>query len=300
MELRSTEYGVVDRTAVITLSRPHRGNAWTGRMHAEYKHCVARAENDPAVRVIVVTGSGNAFCVGGDSEALEGHAERGSYDDGLAAAGDASATTGQDGNGEGDSDSDGNGQGDGPAPKQAGYGLHPEFDHQFSFHFGLTKPVIAAINGPAAGVGLALACYADLRFARPGAKLTTAHGKLNLPPEFGLSWMLPRHLGLTRAMDLLLTSRVFLTDEAYELGLINQMHPADELVPKTLEYAEMLASSVSAGSLTASRQQAYLDQHRGVGTSVEQSLELLTDMMGHPDYRKGVKALQSKQPPDFQ
>lgn len=279
MELRATRYETVDRTAVITLSRPKRGNAWTGRMHAEYKHCIAIAEADDGVRVIVVTGEGSAFCVGGDSDALDGHAERGAYDDGLAAAGDPQT-----------------GSGDG---LPAGYGLDREFDHQFAYHFGLSKPVIAAINGPAAGVGLALACYADLRFARPGAKLTTAHGKLNLPPEFGLSWMLPRHIGLTRAMDLLLTSRVFLTEEAHELGLINELHDPDELVPATLDYAARLASTVSAGSLRASRQQVYLDQHRGIGTSVEQSLELLTDMMGHADYRKGVAALRAKQPPDF-
>lgn len=278
MELRATDYRVDDRIAVITLSRPHRGNAWTGRMHAEYKHSIGRAESDPDVRCIVVTGEGKAFCVGGDSEALEGHAERGDYDDGLAAAGDQSPA-------------------EDAAP--AGHGVHPEFDEQFAYHFGLTKPVIAAINGPAAGVGLALACYADLRFARPGAKLTTAHGKLNLPPEFGLSWLLPRHMGLTRAMDVLMTSRVFTTDEAYDYGLINQLHEPEELMERTLEYARRLITTVSAGSLAATRQQVYLDQHRGVGTSVTESLRLLSEMMGQSDYRKGVKALQERRDADF-
>ena len=240
-------------------------------------------------------GPAGRFCVGGDSDALEGHAERGSYDDGLAAAGDP-----QTGTGAGPREA---GREGGPPPAEppapAGFGLHPQFDHQFSYHFGLSTPVIAAINGPAAGVGLALACFADLRFAVPGAKLTTAHGKLNLPPEFGLSWILPRHIGLTRAMDLLLTSRVFLTDEAHQLGLINQLHPADELLDRVLDYAENLAATVSAGSLAASRQQAYLDQHRGIGTSVDASLELLSEMMGHADYRKGVAALRARRPPDF-
>ena len=82
--------------------------------------------------------------------------------------------------------------------------MRPEFDHDFAFHFGLTTPVIAALNGPAAGVGLVLACYADLRFAASGVKLTTAHGRLNLPAEYGLSWLLPRLIGLGRANDLLL------------------------------------------------------------------------------------------------
>ncbi|MEM7325467.1 MAG: enoyl-CoA hydratase-related protein [Actinomycetota bacterium] len=280
MELRATEYRIEGRTAVITLSRPKRGNAWTGRMHAEYKYSINTAEADDAVRVIVVTGAGRAFCVGGDSDALEGHAERGGYDDGLAAAGDPQAEASAD-------------------ATPAGFGVSPHFDHQFAYHFGLTKPVIAAINGPAAGVGLALACYADLRFAKPGAKLTTAHGKLNLPPEFGLSWLLPRHLGLTRAMDVLLTSRPFLTDEAFQWGLINQLFDEDDLLPRTLAYAEELAGTVSAGSLAATRQQVYLDQHRDIGTSVTESLRLLTGMMGEPDYREGVAALREKRKPNF-
>ena len=286
MELMATRYEIVDRTAVVTLDRPHRGNAWTGRLHAEYIHCIGRAEADPGVRVIVVTGSGNAFCVGGDSEALTGHAERGGYDDGLGAARRAGS------------------RGDGEAGASADLhdptdGLPADFDAQLAFHFALSKPVIAAINGPAAGVGLALACFADLRFARPGVKLTTAHGKLNLPAEYGLSWLLPRHIGLTRAMDLLLTSRVFLTDEAHELGLINQLHPADELIDRTLAYADQLAATVSAGSLAATRRQVYQDYHRSVAESVDDSLDRLNRMMADPDYRKGVEALRAKRPPEF-
>ncbi len=282
MELKATSYRIDDRTAVITLDRPHRGNAWTGRLHAEYVHNLERAEADPEVRVIVVTGAGRAFCVGGDSEALAGHVERGGYDDGLT-QGDAS-----------DADAEKE-----DAGARLGSGVHPEFDTHFSFHFGLSKPVIAAINGPAAGIGLALACFADLRFAVPGAKLTTAHGKLNLPAEYGLSWLLPRHVGLTRAMDLLLTSRVFLTDEAHQLGLINELVPPDELLDRTLTYAADLASTVSAGSLQSTRQQVYLDLHRGIGTSVDESRDRLDQMMREPDYAKGVAALREKRPPDF-
>lgn len=285
MELKATTYDVIDRTAVVTLHRPHRGNAWTGRMHAEYLHNVARADADEGVRVIVVTGAGSAFCVGGDSEALEGHAERGSYDDGLGSAREEPEAAAE--------PEDTKPEAAEPEP------VNPDFDAQLAFHYGLSKPVIAAINGPAAGVGLALACFADLRLARPGAKLTTAHGKLNLPAEYGLSWLLPRHIGLTRAMDLLLTSRVFLTDEAHELGLINQLHPAEELMDRTLAYAADLAATVSAGSLRATRRQVYLDLHRSVAASVDDSLVRLDTMMGEPDYRIGVEALRQKRPPQF-
>ena len=180
MERKVVRYEVADRVATITLDRPHRLNAWTGRMHAEYRWSVAEAEADDAVRVVVVTGAGRGFCAGADSGALEGHVAKGGYDPGT----------------------------DDDELATPGYGVREAYDHDFSFHFGLTKPVIAAINGPAAGVGLVLACYCDLRFAAAGAKLTTAHGRLNLPAEYGLSWLLPRIIGLGRANDLLLSSRV--------------------------------------------------------------------------------------------
>ena len=278
------------RSAVITLNRPDRGNAWTGRLHAEYVDAVARAENDPGVRTIVVTGSGWAFCVGGDAEALSGHADRGGYDDGLAAATEpptAGTTSGDDGP---------------PLSSRTrfpGPNIDPGFDHQLAFHYRLTKPVIAAINGPAAGIGLALACFADLRFAVPGAKLTTAHGKLGLPPEFGLSWILPRHIGLTRAMDVVLTSRVFTTDEANDWGLVNRLVQPDRLLAEVLDFAENLASTCGPGALAASRQMVYLDQHRSVGESVAESLRRLDEMMGADEYRRGVAALRAKRPPDF-
>lgn len=239
-------------------------------MDTEYRWCLASADADPAARVIVVTGSGPRFCVGGDSKALEGHVERGGYDPGV----DSEVAT-------------------------PGYGVRSEFDHPFACHYGLTKPVIAAVNGAAAGIGLALACFADIRFASPGAKLTTAHGKLGLPPEYGLSWVLPRLVGLGRALDILLTSRVILAEEALAWGLVNQIHPADSLLDAALEHAADLATSVGAGSLAATRAMVYADLHRDIGTSVVESMERLNEMMGTDEYRHGVRALVEKRPPDF-
>ena len=272
MDYKVIDLSVHRRSAVITLRRPDRGNAWTGRLHAEYVNAMGRAEANPEVRTIVVTGQGWAFCVGGDAEALSGHADRGSYDDGLGAA-------------------------DGELTRFPG--TDPRFDHQLAFHFGLTKPVIAAINGPAAGIGLALACFADLRFAVPGAKLTAAHGKLGLTPEYGLSWLLPRHIGLTRAMDLLLTSRVFLTDEAHDIGLINRLVPADQLMTAVLDHAEEMAAWCSPGALAATKNMVHLDQHRSVAESVADSLARLDLMMGGDEYRQGVDALNQKRSPEF-
>lgn len=270
MELKAIRYEVADRVATIILARPHRMNAWTGRMHQEYRWAVAAAESDDDVRAIVVTGEGRAFCAGADAAALEGHVEKGGYDDGLRGA-----------------------------VADPGYGVRPEFDHDFAFHFGLTKPVLAAINGPAAGVGLVLACYADLRIAAAGAKLTTAHGKLHLPAEYGLSWLLPRLIGLTHAMDLLLTSRVVLAEEAAAIGLVNDVVAAEEVLAHTQGMARQLADTISPGSLAATKRQVYTDLHRDVGSAVDESAELLRRMMTEPDFAEGVRAFTEKRPPRF-
>ncbi len=263
-------YEVADRVATVTLDRPHRLNAWTGRMHTEYRRHIARAEADPGVRAIVVTGAGRGFCAGADTDALEQHAEAGRYDDGVR-----------------------------EPLAEPGYGVRPEFDHAFAFHYGLSTPVIAAINGPAAGVGLVLACYCDLRFAAAGAKLTTSAPRLGLPAEYGLSWVLPRLVGMGHAADLLLSSRVVLAEEAASMGLVNRVLPPDELMAATYAYARALATEVSPASVRAAKHQLYADQHDDLGTSVERSERLLDEMMGLPDYAEGVRAWIAKRPPDF-
>jgi enoyl-CoA hydratase/carnithine racemase len=270
VELKALRYDVEQRIATITLDRPHRLNAWTGRMHTEYRWALDRAEQDPGVRVVVVTGEGRGFCAGADAGALEGHVAKGGYDPGT-----------------------------GPELASPGFGLRDEFDHSYAFHFGLTKPVMAAINGPAAGVGLVLACYCDLRFAAEGVKLTTSHGRLNLPAEYGLSWVLPRIVGVGRALDLLLSSRVILADEALSFGLVNRVWPLDELLPRTYEYAHELATRISARSLAETKRQVYVDLHRDVGTAVDDAERLLEEMMLEPAFREGVQALTEKRPPRF-
>ena len=270
MEYRAIRYAVEDRVATITLDRPDRLNAWTGRMHTEYRHAVAAAEHDSSVRALVVTGEGRGFCAGADSKALDKHAEAGRYDDGVR---EALATP--------------------------GYGVRTEFDHAFAFHYGLRLPVVAAINGPAAGVGLVLACYADVRFAAAGAKMTTAHGKLGLPAEYGLSWVLPRLIGLTRAAELLLSSRTFLAEEAAAIGLVNEVLPPAEVLPRAQAWAHEVAHQVAPASVVATKRQLYADLHGDVGTSVAESERLLERLVQGPDYAEGVQALLEKRPPEF-
>lgn len=273
MELKTLKLERRGPVATILLSRPHRRNAWTGRMHTEYRHVLGDLDRDDAVRVIVVTGDpeGNAFCAGADTAALEGHSEKGRYDSGTT---DEIA--------------------------RPGFGVRPEFDATFAYHFGLSKPVIAAINGPAAGVGLVLAAFADLRFAVEGAKFTTAHGRFNFPAEFGLSWILPRLVGLTHANDLLLSSRVFLSEEALAMGFLNKCLSADALMPAVYDYAAMLAEGSAPGSLRETKWQIYTDQHRSAAASVEEAERLLETMITHPDYKEGIKAWMEKRAANWQ
>ena len=270
MELKTIHYEISDGIATIALNRPHRMNAWTGRMHTEYRYILNEADHNQEVRAIVVTGEGRSFCVGADSRALAGHVAKGGYDPGTPAV-----------------------------LVEPGQGVQEEFQASFAYHFGLTKPVIAAINGPAAGVGLVLACYADLRFAIPGVKLTTAHGKLNFPAEYGLSWLLPRMIGLPRANDLLLTSRVFMSEEAYEMGLVNRLCHPETLMQETYEYVGHMIENISPASLRQTRWQVYRDLHRDVGSSVEESESLIHEMSRQKDYQEGISAFIEKRKPNW-
>ena len=272
MELKVVRWAVDDDgVGVVTLARPERLNAWTGRMHAEYRWVLAQAEADEAVRAVVVTGEGRGFCAGADTAALEGHVARGAYDPGVSPSELA----------------------------RPGFGVRPEFDHAFAFHYGIPKPIVAAINGPAAGVGLVLACYCDVRFAAAGAKLTTSAPRLGLPAEYGLSWVLPRLVGIGHAADLLLSSRVVLAEEALGMGLVNKVLPPEELLPSTMAYARALVTEVSPRAVAAAKAQLYADLHGDVGTAVSVSERLLEELVQGPDHAEGVAAWRDKRPPRF-
>ena len=268
--LEATRYEVSAGVATITLDRPDRLNAWTATMNAEYRAHLQMASADDSVRVIVVTGAGQGFCAGVESDDLAGHAERGSYDSG--------ATVGL---------------------ATPGYGVRDEFDAELAYHFGIPKPILAAINGPVAGIGFALSCYCDLRFAARGAKFTTAHGKLGLPCAFGLAWLLPRLLGLPRALDLILTSRTFTADEAYDFGLVTSVVDGHDLLDHVQDYARILATTVSPASLAASKRQVYESFHMTAAESVRAAEAMLDPMMAGPDYREGVAAMREKRSPVF-
>ena len=262
-------YDVASGVAVVTLNRPDRLNAWTSRMEAEYRRCLGTADADPDVRVIVVTGAGRGFCAGADMAALDGYAAGQDYD--------LTATDAV------------------PVPA----GGRPDWSGSFSYALGLAKPVIAAVNGPAAGVGFVLMCFADIRFAAAGAKLTTSFARLGLPAEHGVSWMLPRLVGAGRAADLLYSSRVVLAEEAKAMGLVSEVHPPADLLDATLAYARAMAAECAPSSLLTMKRQLWGDLLGSLEESWRGAVDSMTTMIGGDDFKEGLAAFQAKRPPAF-
>jgi enoyl-CoA hydratase/carnithine racemase len=275
VELKATRFEVDGHVATVWLDRPHRRNAWTGRMHVEYRWILGQLADDDAVRVVIVSGTPPAFCVGADAEALAGHADAGRYDDGLERAGGTR----------------------GPF----GHGVPPELDHDFAFQWGLPYVTIAAVNGACAGVGLALALFCDLRFVSATAKLTTAAPRLGLPAEYGMSWVLPRLVGTTRAADLLLSGRVVTGAETAEWGCWNDVLPtgAEVLVAATA-CARHLATGVGPAALRTTKRQLYEDlRTHDVGAALTRAGELLAAAMTTDEYGEGIAAFRAARPPKF-
>lgn len=273
LELKVTEFSVGDGVGVVRLKRPDRGNSWTTRMNTEYRWLMLRMDQDPAVRVIVVTGAGRQFCVGADFKALD-HYEKSdqNYEKSLGLE----------------------------AMARPGHGVRTEFDHEMVWHWGMQKPVIAAINGACAGIAVALAAFCDLRYATAGAKLTTSTPKLGLPAEYGLSWILPRIVGLTHAADILLSGRVFLSEEAKAMGFLNAVFPAEEFEARVMEIARGMAATVSPNASFTAKRQLYGDLLRAdVGQAIEDSKALIGTMMKHPDFSEALAAMKEKRPPRF-
>jgi enoyl-CoA hydratase/carnithine racemase len=169
-----------------------------------------------------------------------------------------------------------------------------------TFARSIPKPVIVAVNGACAGIGFIQACAADMRFAARGAKFTTAFARRGLPAENSLSWLLPRIVGTGRAMDLLLSSRVLLADEAHALGLVDRVCDPDELLPETLAYAKDMALNCSPRSMAAIKRQVLGDWERTAEESRRLALQLVAELQKEDDFVEGVRSFTEKRPPRFE
>ena len=170
-----------------------------------------------------------------------------------------------------------------------------------NFPLSIPKPIIAAINGACAGIGFIQASCADLRFAAAGAKLTTSFARRGLPAENSLSWILPRIVGTANAMDLLLSGRVVLAEEAKKLGFVNRVVEPDELLPVTMAYAHDLAANCSPRAMATIKRQVLDDWEASLDQSRRRALELVVALEeSGSDFKEGVASFREKRPPNFQ
>ncbi|OBJ30556.1 enoyl-CoA hydratase [Mycolicibacter virginiensis] len=255
-------YDVRDGVAVITFNRPQRLNAWGPDIAAGFYAAIDDAEADPAVRAIVVTGSGRGFCAGAD-------------------LGPATSLE--------DPDSDTSGT---DVAQLVG-------DRPPHFLTELRKPVIAAINGSCVGIGITHALMCDVRFAAAGAKFATAFTRRGLIAEHGITWILPRLAGWGAAMDLLLSGRTFLAEEAREFGLVNHVVAPELLLERAVDYAADIAANCSPASLAVIKAQAYGDALDGVAAVSARAETLMYESLARPDLIEGITSFFEKRPPNF-
>jgi len=279
-------YEVDDPVAVITLNRPEALNAWTMRMAAEVRHAVYRAEADPAVVGIVITGAGRGFCAGADMNMLQGIGD---------SAGDSAGDSIGDGAGAALPPAEGE-----PLDTTPAEPIPEDFDGEYTWLLAVKKPVIAAINGPIAGMAVPIALCCDVRFMAADAPLLTAFSQRGLVAEWGIAWLLPRIVGTGHAMDLLLSSRRVTGQEAAAMGLVQKAMPAGEVLPHSIQYVRDMAEKCSPTSLAIMKQQVYSELTERLGPSEKAARRLMVESFGRPDFKEGVAAFVEKRSPRFQ
>jgi enoyl-CoA hydratase/carnithine racemase len=164
---------------------------------------------------------------------------------------------------------------------------------------GIRKPVIGAINGAAAGVGLVQALLFDIRFAAAGVKMTFSFPQRGLVAEYGISWVLPRLIGTSRALDLLMSARVVKAEEALELGLVNRVVAPESVVDEAMTYARTLAETCSPASMAVIKQQVYADWELSLDEARVRSAHLMAASFVGPDFVEGVQSYVQKRPAAF-
>lgn len=251
--------------AILTLNRPDRLNTWGGDIATAFYAGLDRAEEDPAIRVIVLTGHGKAFCAGAHLGSMASMSRVG---ESLGNADQANLS------------------------ELVG-------ERQPYFLTTLRKPVIAAVNGSCVGIGLTLALMCDVRFAAAGAKFAALFARRGLIAEYGISWILPRLTGWAVALDLLLSGRTFLADEAAQLGLVKEVVTPDQLMKRAMDYAEDIARNCSPASLAVIKRQAYADATRDLAGASSRAEALLHESLQRGDVIEGITSFFEKRAPAF-
>ncbi len=266
---------VRDRVALITLNRPEKLNAWTPAMGASLKRAVVKCATDDAVRVIVVTGAGRGFCAGADMQLLQRIQKTSEGRTQVGATEEAALP-----------------------PAQAGLDAN-HYTGRFGYLFSVSKPVIAAINGACAGLGFVFPLFCDLRFASAEARFTTSFAQRGLIAEHGIAWLLPRLVGSSRALDLLLSARKFDGAEAERIGLVQRAFPADTFLYDVLAYAKNLADTVSPRSMGVMKAQIWGAAYQDFNQSLEIANGEMTKSFASEDFKEGVAHFVEKRAARF-
>ncbi len=258
-----TKFDIADSIATITLNRPDKLNAWTEIMEGEVRAAMMEADRNEAVRAIILTGEGRGFCAGADMSLLQTVVAQG---------------TGH---------------------RVAQDHISGDFAQKYSYFPALSKPVIAAINGPVVGLGLILTLYCDLRFAADSAKFSTTFARRGLIAEYGIAWMLPRIVGLPNALDLLFSGRNFDAAEALRMGLVNQVFPQETFQAKVREYVSGLVTLSSPRSLRVMKQQIYQGLSQTLAEASQLAEQELLKSLNCDDFKEGVAHFVEKRAPRF-
>jgi enoyl-CoA hydratase/carnithine racemase len=267
MDFTDILYEVSDGIATITLNRPDKLNAWTGAMGTQLRTAMEAADADADVRVIILTGAGRGFCAGADMTMLQG----------IGAAGGTQAKPIEPLDAEG----------------------RPDFFHPQAYFPLVKKPIIGAVNGPAAGMGLAILLFCDMRFAADSAAFVTAFSRRGLIAEHGIGWMLPRLVGLSRAMDLLLSSRKVGSEEALRIGLADRVMPTNQLMAETRAYARELVDFVSPRSMGVIKRQVWDSPLQGLQEALATADHEMALSLKSADFKEGVAHFVEKRAPQF-
>ncbi|MBV1930717.1 MAG: enoyl-CoA hydratase [Porticoccaceae bacterium] len=269
MEYREILYKVDGKVAVITLNRPDKLNAWTARMAEEIQDATVTASEDDSVNVIVLTGAGRGFSAGADMSLLQGLSN------------DVKSAPKED------------------KPKLPPQNVRPDFKQKYSYFPAIPKPIIAAINGPCAGISLVLTLLCDLRIAAASAKFTGAFVKRGLITEYGGAWLLPRVAGMANAMDVWLTGRVFDGTEAKELGVVNRVLPDEGFLEAAMEIAHDLANNNSPRSMRVIKHQVWESLFQDLDGALNMAEEEMKSSIASKDFKEGVAHFMEKRAPNF-
>jgi enoyl-CoA hydratase/carnithine racemase len=268
-------YDVADRVATVTLNRPTKLNAWTSKMEKEVEQAMAAAGEDPQVRVIILTGAGRGFCAGADMANLDGLAQSNSSAEKLKEVMGNRYT----------------------GPRRAG--VRPDFQKTYSYFPSIDKPIIGAINGAAAGLGLVVSLYCDIRFASDQAKFSTAFARRGLIAEHGISWMLPRLVGISNALDLLFSARLIDAAEALRMGLVSRVIPQDQFLGEVRKYALEIANAASPRSTRVMKRQVYAALFQTLAEATDVANEEMVQSFACQDFKEGVAHFLEKRAPAF-